>query len=70
MSNQMIDCIGRIPKEVLRDSKGEKHSNKTTWWSVEIQDVVREKRHYYKVWKGNKNTKNYEMYKAKNKVGK
>lgn len=67
----MIDCIGRIAKEVLRDSKGEKHSNKKTWWwSVEIQDVVREKRCYYQVWKGNKNTKNFEMYKANSKVGK
>lgn len=45
--NQLANCIRKVAKEVLGESKGKIHYNKKTlWWSVEVQEVVREKRRY------------------------
>ena len=34
----MGNCIRKVAKEVLGESKGKRHDNKeTSWWSVEVQ---------------------------------
>ena len=41
MWNQMANCIKKVAKEVLGESKGKRHDNKETWWgSVEVQSAV------------------------------
>ena len=40
----MTDCIRRIVKEVLGESKGKKHLDKETWWIIEVHKVIQEKK--------------------------
>jgi len=70
MWNQMANCVRKVAKEVLGESKGRRHDNKETWWwSVEVQEVVREKRRY-KVWLSTRNMEDCEMYKKAKKEAK
>lgn len=51
----MASCVRKVAKEVLGESKGKVHYNKGSWWcrvSVEVQEVIQEKRCCYKVWQG------------------
>ena len=67
MRNQMANCIRKVANEVLGELKAKRHDNKETqWWSVEVQEVVREKRRY-KVRRSTRNMENYEMYKKAKK---
>ena len=66
----MDNWIMTVAKEVLGESKGKRHYDKETWWwSVEFQEVVREKRRY-KFLKGTRNMENYDIHKAKKEVKK
>ena len=70
MQNQMTNCIRKVTKEVLGELKGKGHYNKETqWWSVAVQEAIREKRRY-KVWQVTRNIENYEMYKRAKKEAK
>ena len=42
MWKQMANCIRTVAKKVFRESKGKRHYNKETWWSVEVKEVVRD----------------------------
>lgn len=65
----MANYIREVAKEMLGESKGKIHYNKETWWSVEVQEAVWEKRRY-KVWQRIRNIKNYEMFKVKKEAKK
>lgn len=70
MWNQMANCIRKVTKQVLGESKGKRHDNKETWqWGVEVQEAIWEKRRY-KVWRCTRNVENYEMYKKAKKEAK
>ena len=70
MWNQMANYVRKVVKEVLEESKGKRHGNKETWWwSIEVPEAVREKRHY-KIWQGTRNMENHERYKKAKKEAK
>lgn len=50
MWNQMADLVRRVAKEVHGESTVKIYFDKeTSWWSVEIQEGIREKRRWCKV---------------------
>ena len=65
MWNKMANCVKKVAKEILGESKGKKFTRRETWWwSKEIQNAIKEKRDYFIAWQKNKNNETLKEYKA------
>ena len=61
----MANCVKKVAKEILGESKGKKFTRRETWWwSKEIQNAIKEKRDYFIAWQKNKNNETLKEYKV------
>ncbi|GMP25038.1 hypothetical protein CsSME_00002089 [Camellia sinensis var. sinensis] len=66
--NLMANCMRRISREVLGESKGTGPSSRETWWwREEVQAVVKAKKECFKKWQKDRTKKNLKSYRLANK---
>ena len=72
MWNKMADCIRRVAKEELAESKGMALPSKdTSWWNEEVKRTIKNKRICYRNLGKNRDTVSFENYKlAKKEINK
>lgn len=68
MWDKVAECIRRVGKEVLGESKGGAPAQKEAWWwSEAVQEKIRVKRECFKTWQKDQNGVNLERYKEAKK---
>ena len=60
--NNWCKYIMNVAKRVCGISKGGHNQKTTWWWNEEVKEVVKEKRHLYKVWQKKKDQRSKEQY--------
>ncbi|CAL5400242.1 unnamed protein product [Camellia sinensis] len=66
--NSMANCMRRISREVLGESKGTGPSSKETWWwREEVQAVIKAKKECFKKWQKDRTEENLKSYRLANK---
>ena len=69
--NKMGECVKRIAKGVLGESREKGPFYKDTWWWNEnVQNIVKTKRTSYKTWQNSRKEEDFERYKYVNKQAK
>ena len=67
----MGECVKRIAKEILGESRGKGSFCKDTcWWNEDVQNIVKTKRTSYKTWQKNRKEEDFERYKYVRKEAK
>ena len=57
----MDECVKRIAKGILRESRGKDSFCKDTWWwNKDVQNIVKTKRASYKTWQKSRNEEDFE----------
>ncbi|GMP25558.1 hypothetical protein CsSME_00002369 [Camellia sinensis var. sinensis] len=68
MWNSMANCMRRISREVLGESKGMRPcARETWWWREEVQVVVKAKKECFKKWQNDRTEENLKSYRLTNK---
>ena len=64
----MANCMRRISRAVLGESKGMGPSSRETWWwREEVQAVVKAKKECFKKWQNDRTEENLKSYRLANK---
>ena len=69
--NKMGECVKRIAKGILGESRGKCPFCKDTWWwNEDVQNIVKIKQTSYKTWQKSRKEEDFERYKYVRKEAK